>query len=367
MKQFCTISLFLILFISAASAQHFIARYPLNVPVELSGANQSKDIDTAHTISYNEAELNLSGAGLYKSKVYRIESADSSVPSAFRYIVQAVDTLAGTDGLPFQMSSAAYASLDKIILTCGLSKHSQQPDTLIISLLPLNAAGFPQYSDNFLYRDTTLLDTSIGSWNAPLAFEIPLNFYLSVPLSYGIRIDFRGAAADTFTVAAGYSYGGFCTLNNDLALKSRFYPNSFAYYKNFDLLIPTLSGSDLYTDCTGDSIYTPGTDSENYIQNWAISHSIRAFTLQITEQSKTLLSIFPNPATETLYVNGAMHGSVLQILDMNGILIRQEKVLVSQPSISLNHLPSGMYILRNSGAGYTNHKLFIVTTPDAKK
>jgi hypothetical protein len=57
--------------------------------------------------------------------------------------------------------------------------------------------------------------------------------------------------------------------------------------------------------------------------------------------------VYPNPATSTVNIaTGSYANLSFMLYDLNGKLLLQEKLNSSKQSISVDHLPAGMYIYR---------------------
>lgn len=68
------------------------------------------------------------------------------------------------------------------------------------------------------------------------------------------------------------------------------------------------------------------------------------------ETSTNQIQLFPNPATESLFVEGAPVNSKILVYTINGKLQLQAVILDSQQIIDVKNLPSGMYIVKINDA-----------------
>lgn len=81
----------------------------------------------------------------------------------------------------------------------------------------------------------------------------------------------------------------------------------------------------------GDTIIPPP------VINWATS---------IDESSRSMFSVFPNPAADQFTVIGAQAGNTIRIQDIEGRLIRSAKLVSDDDIINVSALKPGMYFLR---------------------
>lgn len=58
------------------------------------------------------------------------------------------------------------------------------------------------------------------------------------------------------------------------------------------------------------------------------------------------IKIYPNPATETIYISDAAMGSTVRIYDLQGKMLVQQTVQNTTEQIDLNKIPSGMYLVQ---------------------
>ena len=65
--------------------------------------------------------------------------------------------------------------------------------------------------------------------------------------------------------------------------------------------------------------------------------------------SAVSISVFPNPVSESFVISGIEENTVVTIVDLNGRTVLQQIVSPNQ-SISVGHLPQGMFLVRANGA-----------------
>lgn len=95
--------------------------------------------------------------------------------------------------------------------------------------------------------------------------------------------------------------------------------------------------------------------------NGSVSHGVQqayeisvVSSLEETDEANVIISVFPNPATDfiTLTVDPAEYQSLFFILyDINGTIIRENKVTFSDTEISMLDLPPATYFLKLADNG----------------
>ena len=74
----------------------------------------------------------------------------------------------------------------------------------------------------------------------------------------------------------------------------------------------------------------------------------------ITEQNENGVEVFPNPATNIIYVLNGTPGATVEIYNLNGVLITTE-TMDNQFAIQISNLPQGIYFLNLPSAGNTKY------------
>ncbi len=69
-------------------------------------------------------------------------------------------------------------------------------------------------------------------------------------------------------------------------------------------------------------------------------------TIGLESFSAGRFEIFPNPAKESFTIKNLKLGGEIQLLDLNGKILKEQEILGSQITLSRDGLPSGMYLLR---------------------
>ena len=100
------------------------------------------------------------------------------------------------------------------------------------------------------------------------------------------------------------------------------------------------------------NLYTP-TINGDYQARLTSIYGCKYFTTIYSYNSVNVFTktedylIYPNPAQEeiTLFWPGPKNYSIIQILDLNGQLVKSEKATSSPQKISTNHLKNGIYFI----------------------
>jgi hypothetical protein len=71
-----------------------------------------------------------------------------------------------------------------------------------------------------------------------------------------------------------------------------------------------------------------------------------AWATSINEPSRSMFSVFPNPAADRITVMGAQAGNTIRIQDIEGRLIRRAKLASKDDLVDVSDLKPGMYFLR---------------------
>ncbi|MBI1183766.1 T9SS type A sorting domain-containing protein [bacterium] len=71
------------------------------------------------------------------------------------------------------------------------------------------------------------------------------------------------------------------------------------------------------------------------------------------------LDIYPNPCTNTVFLNGLAHNSMVKIFDLSGTLALQKASSGTSMQLDLHHLPNGTYMIYIETKGAIEHGLLI--------
>lgn len=247
--------------------------------------------------------------------------------------------------------------LDSIRVKINHTRTSSRNDTLVLGLAGSANGIFPD--ENTFYGDSIVLTSSYApgrSYASAKYLTIPVGVY--VPISFTASLLFLGSPGDTLRVWSGYGYDGLCGQdpNRFKGRRSHFFPDAFAYRKEFGQLLPTFSGEDIFVDCDQVPGFDSLADGYNTIQNWDMDFFLTATTAGLEENvlaDSPLL--YPNPGRGTFYL--ALPGKRVTVFSLSGKEMWQGKP--DGNSVYLP-LPSGFYLVRlETDAGTRIEKLII--------
>jgi hypothetical protein len=321
--------------------------------VERSGNSMTVNYDQSDELNYG---LN------YKRALFPIHRKYQALPGQnLVYALYTLDSIIKSDNsYTVAFGNVSGLVLDSIDIELGHVKHSAANDTLIFTLLGLDTVNFP--NGPVTYKDTVVLTTSLSPSNIltnTVALKWKPNFTINnQPL--GLKIEFTGSIQDTLALLGGYGIypaPNACTDSSwDKARKSFFYPNSYAYYSNFNLILPTNIQGDIFYNC--DSLATKDTaDSESYIQNWAISSYISSPEIGIENENLPYLTVYPNPASNIIYLKGVDYISVARVYNCSGECV---KTFIQPTYMDITDLNDGIYIFAFEYENRTVHKKLVI-------
>ena len=67
--------------------------------------------------------------------------------------------------------------------------------------------------------------------------------------------------------------------------------------------------------------------------------------LSVDENNFSEIAIYPNPATDKIYINGLEQGAVISVVSLDGKILQSQKIEPNTSSVNLN-LHSGLYLLK---------------------
>ena len=170
----------------------------------------------------------------------------------------------------------------------------------------------------------------------------------SVALSADGNTAVVGGSNDSFGMGATWIYtrSGSTWIHQGLKLRGTgaIYDNAYYVYQGFSVSL-SADGNTVLEGAPGDSLGRGAV--------WAFNSSIPA-GIEDRASQQDLISIYPNPATETftLSVNAEMIGTSYTFTDMTGRIIHSHIVEKENTVISLDGLSSGLYILQIEGRSY---------------
>jgi len=245
-------------------------------------------------------------------------------------------------------------TIDSVFILGGHSNHSGNPDTIVVNILSLNAAGYPQST---ILDSDTIIATQFGTANDFLTtavIGVPVGHVVtSATTRFAVRVEFYGdRLLDTFGILAGFQDlgPGNCTANATLpnfALPSHHAPNSYRFDMRFSPqygMLPNSTGADTYYECDGVNGAGPN-DSENFLQNWGVWTKITVDGVGINEQGNTGIALeqnVPNPANGNTMIRYNIANSAnvaLEVYDVTGKLVEsvdQGQQVAGQHQIDLN-------------------------------
>lgn len=307
-------------------------------------------------VNYSESDKAIYG-GSYDYKSYRSNAQLDSLATGMIWVV--------CDTFPDLISGNFYSKdflpivrLDSLRIRINHVRHSSQNDTLILSLAGTFNGIFPH--ENNFYGDTIVLNASFAPGNiyASSAYlTIPVGEY--VPNSFSVLFAFKGAQNDTLSFWSGYGYDGICAEQPSLnrAQFSNFYPNSFAYRKEFGQILPTFDGDDIFFECDTTLGFDTLTDGRNYIQNWDVDFYLTATTAGVSENvlSDSPL-LYPNPGFGQFFMQESC--TQISIVSMSG-----KEVWRGVPNANSIYLPlpAGFYVARIETESGTRIEKLIIT------
>lgn len=258
----------------------------------------------------------------------------------------------GFDSIPQnnegKVRNYAQIKVDSIFVTMGHQNTSGTSNTIIVSVLSADTNGFPL--THKYWSDTITTNTSLSSgnnWRNTFTQAFACHQIINDYQNFAIEIQYFGNLSDTFGIVAAYPLDGICGTNgNDKAIYSSYYPNSFAYWNQWHLTLPSAAGGDIFYDCDNDDVYADSLDGQNYIQNWKIAAKISSPQIAVPSYTNEPITVFPNPAKDFIQIKGQHLNGKLEIISLEGKLIHQTNVEEDNKSIFVGDLPSGIYIIK---------------------
>ncbi len=323
--------------------------------------NQAARSGNPMTINYDESDELFWGLN-YQRALFPIHRGyDTIAGQHLVYGMYTLDSLIKSDNTyTVSFGNINNLVLDSMDIELGHVKHSGANDTLFFTLLGLDTVNFPVGA--VVHKDTVVLSSALSPSNI-LTNTYSLRWkpdFIMGNQPIGLKIEFVGSLQDTLALMGGYGIfpaPNSCTDSSwDKARKSLFYANSYAYYSNFNLILPTNVGGDIFYNC--DAILTKDTaDSESYIQNWSITSYVSAPSIGVEEEGETTLTIYPNPAGNIIRVNSVVPYTKVNVYNGSGNCI---KTTGSSAWIDVSDLNNGIYIFAFEYENKTVHKKVVV-------
>jgi len=307
-------------------------------------------------VNYSKSDKAIYGSN-YDYTSYRLKSQSDSFATGLNFIV--CDTFPDlTSGNFYAKAFLPAVRLDSIRIRINHVKNSTQNDSLFLSIAGTANGVFPH--ENYIYSDTVILNSSFApgrTFGSSAYLTIPVGVY--VFNSYSVSFGFKGAVNDTLSFWSGYGYDGICAAQPLLkrAQQSHFFPNSFAYRKQFGQILPTIGGEDIFFECDTINGFDTLTDGRNYIQNWDVDFFMTGTTAGMEENvldNSPLL--YPNPGSGTFFLQ--MPCNNLRVISMSGQTVWEGK---SEGNSVYLPLPAGFYMVQlETEAGTRLEKLIII-------
>lgn len=307
-------------------------------------------------VNYSTSDKAIYGSN-YDYASYRLNAKSDSVATGMNFIV--------CDTFPDLVSGNFYSKdfipavrLDSIRIRINHVKNSAQNDSLFLSIAGTANGVFPH--ENYIYSDTVIFSSSYAPGHT-----LASSAYLTIPVdvyvfnSFSILFGFKGQATDTLSFWSGYGYEGTCTTQPLLkkAQQTHFFPNSFAYRKQFGQILPTIGGEDIFFECDTVNGFDTLADGRNYIQNWDVDFFLTGTTAGMKENvldNSPLL--YPNPGSGTFFLQ--MPCNNLRVISMSGQTVWQGK---SEGNSVYLPLPAGFYMVQLETVAGTRIEKLIIT------
>lgn len=307
-------------------------------------------------VNFSESDKSAFGASSFDYFPFRLNSSADSAAIGFAAVV--VDSFPDLiSGNEYPISFFEHIRVDSVRIKINHVNHSGLPDTLIIGFADTWGGIFPGELGTFV--DTLIFSGSQAQGSGYAAsqyFNIPVGEYVSP--SFSLFIMYKAPAQDTLTLWSGYGYDGDCAEipGSNRALLSNYFPNSFAYRKEFGQLLPSLSGSDVFFECDTVAGFDTLTDGRSYVQNWDVEFYITSVTLSNPEISESSFHVFPNPGNGHFYFSETLQS--IEVYSLNGSCVFAD---FSPTNSVYLPLPSGFYTARCRTANAVMYHKLIIT------
>ncbi len=303
--------------------------------------------------------------------------------TAWKYGIVAYDSLYDvytTTGYP--LSSVTKIRIDSIYFNIGQMNTSGIDDTLIVKVMNVNAAGYP--GATIYWKDTLIIPAA-----TPLSFGN--NWLSSVMLGwacgytvnanrFSIKLEYYGAKTDTAGYIAGFDpWTTNCPNPNTTVANitnfskiGSFYANSFSYWTQFSVQVPTSTGGNVYYDCDNSGTNVVGIDGQNYQQNIRFIPLVTTNPAGVDELSAGAIRLsqnVPNPFNHSTLISYELtqaNDVSLAVYDVTGkkvMELAQGKQLSGKHNITLDgsSLNSGVYYYTlKAGADHLTKKMIIM-------
>mgnify|MGYP000846937723 FL=1 len=371
---------FFILVIGLAVAMSSFAQFRNFVPANAQpnitqqvNESSEKDLVESFRVNYKVSDEQFHSLLLNQSRLWQIlpqsvlsdpNNTDSSVVTAYVVVDSLLDYFTGNS---IDRSILTALKIDSISFQVGHQSTSGGISSFGLKIIELNNQNYPLGNVWVNEQINTGQGLSPGNnWKNTTTLTFKPAFYLPPPFRFAAQLTYQGAAQDTFGLVAGFSADGACTGNLPKAAKSAFYPNSLAYIKKFNTLIPTSAGGDIYYDCNQNLQYDTLADGNSLIQNWDVTFYFTKHTTGIESNATgETFELYPNPANGFFNINPSTNQESnlnYRILNLQGKVLSQNII----PGRTVSHIvlpqgmTSGLYVVEIQSANYTYRQKLIV-------
>lgn len=336
-------------------------------------------------IDYDFYEETIVGSQTYGRFAWDYNTNFTNPPDTFtyKYVIVDFDEIIDTDNfIPYDYDDIDSIVIDTIFFAAGHTNVSGMNDTIVLSVIALNQAGYPTTVP--ILRDTTISNTTMTpgpSWLNFGVFNLPNPGVTIVPpQKFGIRLDYYGPAIDTFGFLAGFTDGGDCqaipTVDRS-AFESLTFPNTYYYYNRFNNQYPRPNGNSIFLNCDGSTdgqgnpTYTPDANEEWYIQNagiWVTATVYLKDGVGINyQQADYNLTLSPNPANNILNLSiksENIHDYEVMIANIQGQVVHSGSINEGSnnvyQTIDIGNLANGIYIMKiSNGNSYVTERFVV--------
>lgn len=267
------------------------------------------------------------------------------------YALVSFDTLIGPSTSGAAPSAFTDLEIDSVGLLIYHTKTSPIPTRCVLDFLPLNPQGFPL--PQAWYSDTLTWTFSVA--NPAKRVWLPVQASPNPGQAWALRFKLLELGqGDTLLLAARHPLKDTCgsIIQADTSL---FYPNSFAYWQGYNLLLPSQAGGDFFTDCNGNGI-RDSADGANPIQTWDIALSVKASGLSFPDfPTQPHPLIYPNPCS--FYTHLDLANCTWEVWDTFG---HKRAAGFGQTFLSCKDLTPGCYAIHiQQGPTFWKEKLCV--------
>lgn len=253
-----------------------------------------------------------------------------------------IDTTDGSSSLiktldPNGSYSSLVCSNDNILYTIDdKPKELWKIDLVDSSFTKVFSIGFPTPGDLTFYRGNLIFPTlSIYNMLVIKAFNLQDN-----------------SLTDIFCLDTIYNPWGLSTIFNSCGQSRLFLTSDLNFHNFYELDISSGMGFLSASNLAGNGpIYGMASTTEHLASNCSHSFSNVSCNISLDEPKRNSISLYPNPATNTLFISDNDKISELKLYNSSGQLILQKTSTPS--SIDISYLPSGIYFLHIDVEGTT--------------